>query len=113
MPLWLNLLSKKGFGSGCLVGDVSAANEKTHNLITNMIYSKNSINLHKEYAMGIVDLVEEAGGIFAAEKALEAVDPEAGFLAKAAAAVAGYKGVEAVKEHLDDGDDSTEQTNNA
>ena len=43
--------------------------------------------------MGIEKLVEEAAGAFAADQALEAVDPNAGFLAKAAAAVAGFEGV--------------------
>lgn len=50
--------------------------------------------------MGIENLIEEAAGVLAAEKALEAADPGAGFLAKAAAAVAGYEGVEKIKEHL-------------
>ncbi|MBS0477057.1 MAG: hypothetical protein JSR28_18155 [Proteobacteria bacterium] len=54
----------------------------------------------KGFAMGIKDFMEEAAGAFAADKALEAVDPEAGFLAKAAAAVAGFEGVGAIKEHL-------------
>ena len=51
--------------------------------------------------MGILDIAEEAAGAFAADKALEAVDPNAGFLAKAAAAVAGFEGVAAVKEHFE------------
>lgn len=50
--------------------------------------------------MGIKDFIEEAAGAYAADKALEAVDPDAGFLAKAAAAVAGFEGVSAIKEHL-------------
>lgn len=50
--------------------------------------------------MGILDFAEKAAGAFAADKALEAADPNAGFLAKAAAAVAGYEGVEMLKEHL-------------
>ncbi len=50
--------------------------------------------------MGILDFVEEAAGAFAADKALEAVDPNAGLLAKGAAAIAGFKGVEAVKDHF-------------
>ena len=40
--------------------------------------------------MGILDLAEEAAGAFAADKALEAVDPNAGLLSKAAAAIAGF-----------------------
>lgn len=54
--------------------------------------------------MGILDLAEEAAGAFAADKALEAVDPNAGLLAKAAAAVAGFEGVKVVKDHLGGGD---------
>ena len=50
--------------------------------------------------MGITDFIEEAAGAYAADKALEAVDPNAGFLAKAAAAVAGFEGVGAIKEHF-------------
>ena len=60
--------------------------------------------------MGIMDFIEEAAGALAADKALEAVDPNAELLAKGAAAIAGFKGVEALKEHLaadgDDGQDS-------
>lgn len=48
--------------------------------------------------MGILNFVEEAAGAFAADKALEAVDPDAGFLAKAAAAVAGFEGVAKLQE---------------
>ena len=51
--------------------------------------------------MGILNIVEEAAGAYAADKALEAVDPNAGMLAKAAAAVAGYEGVEKVKDMMD------------
>jgi len=54
-----------------------------------------------ESSMGIKDFLEEAAGAFAADKALEAVDPDAGFLAKGAAAIAGFEGVKAVKEHFD------------
>ncbi len=42
--------------------------------------------------MGFEKLAEEAAGAFAAEKALDAVDPDAGFLAKAAAGIAGFEG---------------------
>ncbi len=47
--------------------------------------------------MGIMDFVEGAAGAFAADKALEAVDPNAGFLAKGAAAIAGFEGVSKLK----------------
>ena len=54
--------------------------------------------------MGIMDFVEEAAGAFGADKALEAVDPNAGFLAKGAAAIAGFEGVSMLKNHLSGGD---------
>jgi hypothetical protein len=54
--------------------------------------------------MGILDFVEEAAGAFAADKALEAVDPNAGVLARAAAAVAGFEGVSKVKDYLGNAD---------
>ena len=50
--------------------------------------------------MGILDFAEKAAGALAAEKAVEAADSNAGLFEKAAAAVAGYEGVAAVKEHF-------------
>ncbi len=50
--------------------------------------------------MGILDIAEEAAGAFGADKALEAVDPNAGFLAKAVAAVAGFEGVSKIKDMM-------------
>ena len=58
--------------------------------------------------MGILDIAEEAAGAFVADKGLEAVDPNAGFLAKAAAAVAGFEGVSKVKEHFAEGETAPE-----
>ncbi|WP_068093237.1 MULTISPECIES: hypothetical protein [Novosphingobium] len=60
--------------------------------------------------MGIKDFLEEAAGAFAADKALEAVDPDAGLLAKGVAAVAGFEGVKAVKEHFDGEQAETDQS---
>lgn len=51
--------------------------------------------------MGLLNLVEEVAGAVVAVEGLEKLDPEAGLLAKGAAAFAGYKGVEALKEHLE------------
>lgn len=51
--------------------------------------------------MGIKDFLEEAAGGFAAEKGLDALDPNAGLLEKGLAAVAGFEGVKMVKEHFD------------
>jgi hypothetical protein len=50
--------------------------------------------------MGILDFAEKAFGAVAADKALEAVDPNANFIEKAAAAVAGFEGVAAVQDHF-------------
>lgn len=60
----------------------------------------------------ITNFIEEAAGAFAADKALEAVDPNAGMLAKAAAAVAGFGGVGKVKEMLG-GDGNADANNDA
>lgn len=63
--------------------------------------------------MGILDKLEEVAGAVAAVEGLEKVDPNASFLGEAAAAVAGYKGVELIKEKLaekDSGDDSAPAT---
>ena len=51
--------------------------------------------------MGIKDFLEEAAGGFAAEKGLDAIDPNANFLEKGIAAVAGFEGVKMVKEHYE------------
>lgn len=54
--------------------------------------------------MGIKDFLEEAAGALAAEKGLEALDPNAGILEKGVAAFAGFEGVGMVKEHFAAGD---------
>ncbi|WP_412065537.1 hypothetical protein [Rhizobium sp. SYY.PMSO] len=50
--------------------------------------------------MGIGKLIEEVAGAVAAEDAAEAVDPNAGFVTKAAAAVAGFEGVNKLTDGL-------------
>ena len=50
--------------------------------------------------MGIENLIEEGIGAFAADKGLEAIDPNAGILAKGIAALAGGEGVNLLKEVL-------------
>jgi hypothetical protein len=42
--------------------------------------------------MGIEKLAEEAAGAFAADKAVDKLDPDAGILEKGAAMVAGFEG---------------------
>ncbi|NLR98266.1 hypothetical protein HGP17_15735 [Rhizobium sp. P38BS-XIX] len=59
--------------------------------------------------MGIGKLIEEVAGAVAAEDAVEAVDPKAGFLTKAAAAVAGFEGVNKLTDVLQE----KEQASNA
>lgn len=55
--------------------------------------------------MGIGKLIGEVVGAVAAEKAVEAVNPDAGFLAKTVAAVAGFEGVKKVSEKLQENSD--------
>ncbi|WP_246704117.1 hypothetical protein [Rhizobium sp. P38BS-XIX] len=62
-----------------------------------------------EPKMGIGKLIEEVAGAVAAEDAVEAVDPKAGFLTKAAAAVAGFEGVNKLTDVLQE----KEQASNA
>jgi hypothetical protein len=63
--------------------------------------------------MGILNVIEELAGAFTADKALEAVDPNAGFLAKAAAAVAGFEGVGNAKEMMSGDETPQAHTNEA
>ena len=51
--------------------------------------------------MGIGKLIEEVGGAIAAEQAVEAADPNAGVLAKGAAAVAGFVGAGKLSDTLE------------
>lgn len=59
--------------------------------------------------MGILDKVGEVVGAVAAVEALEKVDPDAGMLAKAAAAVAGFEGAGKLESALEKKDDETVQ----
>jgi len=52
--------------------------------------------------MGIGKLLEEVVGAVAAEKGVEALNPNAGFITKAVAAVAGFEGVKAVTNKMED-----------
>jgi hypothetical protein len=56
-----------------------------------------------ELVMGIVNTLEEVAGAVVAVEGLKKVDSNASFLGEAAAAIAGYKGVELVKEKLEEG----------
>jgi len=59
--------------------------------------------------MGIGKLLEEVVGAVAAEKGVEALNPNASFITKAAAAVAGFEGVKAVTNKLGDRADDQAQ----
>ncbi len=61
--------------------------------------------------MGILDKLEEVAGAVVAVEGLKKVDPNASMLSEAAAAVAGYKGTELLKEKLESKDqpDAPEQ----
>lgn len=63
--------------------------------------------------MGIGKFVEEVVGAVAAEKAVGAVNPEAGFLAKSIAAVAGFEGVKKLNEKLHESADDTADVTDA
>jgi hypothetical protein len=54
-----------------------------------------------EIAMGLLDEAEKIAGAVVAVEGLKKVDPNAGILAEGAAAIAGFEGTEAIKEHLE------------
>jgi hypothetical protein len=72
-----------------------------------------------EDRMGILDKVGEIAGAVAAVEATDKVDPNAGFLTKAAAAVAGFEGAGALesmvekKEEDKPADDSAQQADSS
>ena len=57
--------------------------------------------------MGLLNLIEEVAGAVVAVKAVDKLDPGAGILAEGMAAFAGFKGVEAIKEHLEQKPENT------
>jgi hypothetical protein len=63
--------------------------------------------------MGILDKVGEVVGAVAAVEATEKVDPNAGFLTKAAAAVAGYEGAEKLEEVVEKKEDEKKDDDSA
>ena len=50
---------------------------------------------------GILDLVGEIAGAVAAEKGVDALDPNANFLEEAAAAITGFEGAKIAEEKLE------------
>ncbi|KAG8151077.1 hypothetical protein [Burkholderia catarinensis] len=59
--------------------------------------------------MGILNTVGEIAGAVAAVEGAEKLDPDAGLLTKAAAAVAGFKGAEAIEGLLEKKEEKPEQ----
>ncbi len=57
--------------------------------------------------MGFLDEAEKIAGAVAAVEATKKLDPNASILTEGAAAVAGFEGTEAIKEHLEKKDDET------
>ncbi|RQH01641.1 hypothetical protein [Paraburkholderia dinghuensis] len=63
--------------------------------------------------MGILDKVGEIAGAVVAVEATDKVDPNAGFLTKAAAAVAGYEGAEKLEEVVEKKEDEKKEDDSA
>lgn len=63
--------------------------------------------------MGILDKVGEIAGAVAAVEATEKVDPGAGFLTKAAAAVAGFEGAGKLEELVEKKEDEKKEDDSA
>jgi hypothetical protein len=51
--------------------------------------------------MGFMEDAEKLAGVVVAVEGVKKVDPNASILTEGAAAVAGWKGAEAIEEHLD------------
>ncbi|WP_296650079.1 hypothetical protein [Paraburkholderia sp.] len=63
--------------------------------------------------MGILDKVGEVVGAVAAVEATEKLDPDAGFLTKAAAAVAGFEGAGKLEEVVEKKEEEKKDDENA
>ncbi|PNS09807.1 hypothetical protein [Solilutibacter silvestris] len=63
--------------------------------------------------MGVINFLEEAAGAVAAVEGAKKLDPDASILTEGAAAVAGFVGVEKVKEHFENNDAEKPQSQDA
>ncbi|TAM03723.1 MAG: hypothetical protein EPN70_13425 [Paraburkholderia sp.] len=63
--------------------------------------------------MGILDKVGEVVGAVAAVEATEKLDPDAGFLTKAAAAIAGFEGAGKLEEMVEKKEEEKKEDENA
>jgi hypothetical protein len=59
--------------------------------------------------MGLLDEAEKLAGAVAAVEGLKKLDPNPSMLTEAAAAVAGFEGTGAIKEHLEKKEEESEQ----
>ncbi len=55
--------------------------------------------------MGLLEDAEKIAGAVVAVEGMKKLDPDAGFLTEAAAAVTGFEGAGAIKEHFEKKDD--------
>ncbi|WP_118183145.1 hypothetical protein [Paraburkholderia phosphatilytica] len=63
--------------------------------------------------MGLLDEAGKIAGAIAAVEATEKVDPDAGLLTKAAAAVGGFEGAKALENLVEKKDDEADKTTDA
>jgi hypothetical protein len=59
--------------------------------------------------MGFMEEAEKLAGAVAAVEGMKKLDPNAGFLTEAAAAVTGYEGAGAIAEHFEKKDEAEDQ----
>jgi len=59
--------------------------------------------------MGLLDEAEKIAGAVAAVEGVKKLDPNASILTEGAAAIAGFEGVKAIKEHLENKDEGSEE----
>jgi hypothetical protein len=60
--------------------------------------------------MGLLEDAEKIAGAVVAVEGMKKLDPDAGFVTEAAAAVTGFEGAGAIAEHFEKKDDGSEQS---
>ena len=61
--------------------------------------------------MGVLNFLEEVAGAVVAVEAVKKLDPDAGFLEKSLAAIAGFKGVEEIIELVEENSEKKDGEN--
>jgi hypothetical protein len=59
--------------------------------------------------MGFIEEAEKLAGAVAAVEGIKKLDPNAGFITEAAAAITGFEGAGAIAEHFEKKEDGSEQ----